>query len=235
MNLFNIALLSFLSAIVLFILAKLMGNKQISQLSLFDYITGITIGSIGAEMATDLDKSPWVGIVAMSVYAIIGYGISFFTSKSVGLRKIITGRTILLYNNKIFYKKNMNKARLDLSDLFTLLRIQGYFSMSDIQTIILEQNGQISVLPVSSRRSATPEDLNLQVTNDGIITNVIVDGEVLDNNLKIIKKDNKWLNEKIQFQGYHSSKDIFLATVDNNDNLSIYNCTIDKNNPDWFE
>lgn len=202
---------------------------------MFDYINGITIGSIAAEMATEIDKSIWVGIVAMGVYAVISYGISYFTSKSVGVRKIVTGRTILLYDNRTFFRNNMDKARLDISDLFTFMRGEGFFNMGDIQTIILEHNGNISILPVSTKRPATPSDFGIKIPNESLYANVIMDGKMMSKNLKVIDKTEEWLINEITAQGYKKVEDIFLATVDNENNVSIYTSTDSKKNPDIFE
>lgn len=235
MKYLNVMWTSLLSIFVLFIFAKLLGNKQISQLSLFDYIIGISIGSIASEMATNIDRSPWIGIISMTIYALADYIISFITTKSVGFRKIVTGRTIVLYSNNMFYKKNMNKAKLDLSDLLTLCRMKGFFSLSDIQTIILEHNGNLSILPFSTKRPVTPSDLDIEVENDSLIANVIMDGKMMSNNLKVIGKNDKWLLKRMKSQGYKKVSDIMLATVDNDDNLSIYTYDNSIKDPDIFE
>lgn len=235
MQYLQVILSSLASIIVLFLLTKLMGNKQLSQLNMFDYITGITIGSIAAEMATELDKSPIFPLIAMIIYGLLAFLISYLTNKSIKFRKIFSGRTILLYDNGHLYRENLKKARLDISDFMTLCRISGYFDLSQIQTAILEHNGNVSFLPVSTQRPATPNDLNLSPEQEFVIANVIIDGRVMSKNLKLMGKNEAWLEKNFKAQGYKSAQDIFLATCDRNDNLSIYPAVNKKENPDYFE
>ncbi|NCC87210.1 MAG: DUF421 domain-containing protein [Clostridia bacterium] len=235
MQYLQIIISSIVSIIVLFLLTKLMGNKQLSQLNMFDYITGITIGSIAAEMATDLEKNPLFPILAMAVYGVTAYLISVLCTKSVALRKIFAGRTILLYDGGKFYKNNFKKARIDLSDFLTLCRVDGYFDLSQIQTAILEHNGNISFLPICTQRPATPNDLNLSPEPDCLIANVIMDGHIMNTNLKIIGKSEDWLEKQLKSQGYKSAKEVYLATCDKSNNISIYTSIKEKKNPDLFE
>ncbi|MEG1819960.1 MAG: DUF421 domain-containing protein [Oscillospiraceae bacterium] len=234
MQYFQIFLTSLASIAVLLLLTKLMGNKQITQLNMFDYITGITIGSIAAEMATDLENTLYP-LIAMIVYGVLAFLISYLTNKSVKFRKIFSGRTILLYDNGKLYRENLSKARLDLSDFLTLCRVAGYFNLNQIQTAILEHNGNVSFLPVVGQRPATPADLNLAPEQDYIIANVVLDGQILSENLKKIGKNEAWLEKQLHDQGYKSTKDVFLATCDRSNNLSVYPCVNKKDNPDYFE
>ena len=135
-----VVILSFLSLALMFLLCKLMGNKQLSQLSMFDYVIGITVGSIAAEMATELE-TPLRSVIAMIVYGVAAFLISILSCRSLRLRKLFAGRPILLLENGVIYKKNMLKARLDISDFLTLARVAGYYDINDIQTAILEENG----------------------------------------------------------------------------------------------
>ena len=235
MEIIKIVILSTVSAVILFLLTKIMGNKQISQLSMFDYVTGITIGSIAAEMATELEENPLNPIVAMIIYALLAFGISILTEKSVGARKILAGRPILLLDNGILYRSNLSKARMDISDFMMLCRVQGYFDIGQIQTAILEFNGSISIIPKSDQRPVTPGDMNMQPKQETVLTNVILDGKVMKKNLKFINHNEKWLEKHLKEQGYKSAKDVFLATCDAEGNLSVYPMVRDKIKVDWFE
>ena len=116
MDFLNIIILGLVSFIVLFILSKIMGYRAISELSFFDYVVGITIGSIAAEMSTNIDMEWWKGVTAMAIYAILDLLFSFLSQKSIAARQIITGSPIvLIYKGKI-YKKNLRKARIELND-----------------------------------------------------------------------------------------------------------------------
>lgn len=218
----KIPILSFSSLIVLFILTKIMGNKEISQLSMFDYTIGITIGSIAAEMATSLDANFMEPLIAMVVYAIVAVLISLISSKSLVFRRIIQGKSVILYDNGKIYRENFKKTNLDLNEFLMQCRTNGYFNLAEIQTVILESSGKISILPKSLKRPVNPEDLNLNPPTDNIVTNLILDGKILKQNLKAIGKNEEWLLNQIKNQGIPKLNQIFLATYDNENNLSIY-------------
>ena len=221
MEILKVVLVSLLSAVVLFIIAKLIGHKQISQLDLFDYITGITIGSIGAELATELEK-PIKPFIAMIVYGAITVTLSVITSKFPKTRKIINGSPTIIMNNGKIYRKNMKKAKIDLSEFLMLCRQEGYFNLSDIQTAIFEYNGRLTVLPVSTKRPVNSEDMNLSPEPEHISTEVIMDGRILDENLKRLGLDIKWLEKQIKAQGFKNAKEIFLGICDQNNRLNLY-------------
>lgn len=210
------------SLVTLFILTKLMGNKQMSQLSMFDYINGITIGSIAAEMATSLEDDFRKPLIAMVIYAIVAFIISILTCKSIRLRKWLTGTPLVLYENGKLYARNLLKAKLDLGDLLTQCRNSGYFNLADLQTAILEPNGKISFLPLASQRPVTPADLNLNLPYEQPAANIIMDGHVLSENLRATGNNEIWLEKQLHAQGVSSVKDVFLATCDQNNQVSIY-------------
>lgn len=221
MELWIVVLIAFVSIAVLFLLCKLMGSKQISQMSMFDYITGISIGSIAAEMATELE-SPLRPAVAMTVYALVAVGISVWTSKSVRARKVFAGRPILLLDNGVIYRKNMSKARLDLSDFLTLARIQGFYNIADVQTAILEANGAVSFLPRAESRPVQPRDLQTYPKQETVQTNVILDGVVLSRTLQALGHDESWLKTEMKSLGYSSPRQIYLAICSEEGKLTVF-------------
>lgn len=217
-----VVLRSFVSLIVLFILTKMLGKRQISQLSAFDYVIGISMGSIAAEMAINESVPFFDAIIAMVVYAVIAYLISVLTIKSIALRRFFTGVPIILIKNGEIIKKNLRRALVDLNDLLEEARNDGYFNIDDISYAIMETTGHISFLPKTENRPVTLKDLKLKDTVAGLYANVIIDGNIMEDNLRQIKKDKKWLIKQIKKQGYESPDSILLATVDVNYKLSIY-------------
>ena len=222
MELLHVFLTSVGSVVFLFILTKLLGNKQMSQLSMFDYINGITIGSIAAEMATALEDDFLLPMIGMAVYTAAALLISLVASHSIKLRKFLIGRPLILYDNGKLYRECMKKAKLDLNEFLTECSNNGYFNLSEIQTAILETNGKISILPAASSRPVTPADMNLSPAQEKLPVNLIIDGSVLADNLKAIGKNEKWLQNQLHAQGYHDFREIFLATCDDQDNVSLY-------------
>lgn len=206
------AVTSLVSLTAMFLLTKLMGNNQISQMNLFDYVIGITVGSIAAEMATELD-TPENSLVAMVVYAVAAVCISLWTNKSLGARRIITGKPLILMDGGVIYRENLKKARMDLGDFLMYCRIGGYFDLGQIQTALLEYNGTVTFLPVEMQRPATPTDLSMQPDQTLLQTSVIQDGVIL---LQRIGKDESCLERQLEKQGYKEAGEVFLAMADGN-------------------
>ena len=192
-----------------------------SQLDFFDYITGITIGSIAAEMATELEE-PWKPFVAMLVYGLITFLLSLITRKLPKSRKFINGTPTIIMNNGKIYRKNLKKAKIDLSEFMVLCRLEGFFNLNDIQTAIFEYNGRLTILPKSTKRPVNPDDMKLVTQDEYIFTEVIMDGRILHENLKRMGLNNIWLEKQIKKQGYKKAKEIFLAVFDENNTLSIF-------------
>lgn len=222
MDILKIISLSFGSLVILFILTKLMGNREMSQLTMFDYIVSITIGSIAAEMATSLENNFMEPVVAMIVYGLVTLFISYITCRSLNLRRFFSGKSRILFDNGKLYRKNFKSAKLDLNEFLMECRINGYFNLSDIQTAILEPNGKVSFLPKSLKRPATPEDLNLSPEQENVVINVVLDGVLLKENLSKTGNNLSWLENNLKKQGINDIKKVFLATCDNQNNLSVY-------------
>ena len=228
MDYIQVVLTSLLSLVALFILTKLVGNKQISELTIFDYVIGISIGSIAAEMATELEK-PLKPLTAMAVYAVVSYIISIITSKSLKLRRILFGHSIVLMRNGKLYRKNLKKGHIDLSEFLMQCRTNGYFDISAINTAVLEPSGKISFMPFPNKRPITAEDIKTVPVNDDIFFNVIMDGQIFTENLTAAGKDINWLKNELKAQGVKKIEEVFLATLDTSGKLNVF-----KNN-DYFE
>ena len=221
MDIVKVILTSLLSAAVLFIIAKILGHKQVAQLDFFDYITGITIGSSAAELATELED-PWKPLIAMVVYGAIAFTLDIVSAKFFRSREYINGMPSIIMNNGKLYRENMKKAKLSLSEFMMMCRQAGYFNLNDIQTAVFEYNGKLSILPVSGKRPMNPTDMNLAPEPEYISTEVIMDGRIIDENLKRIGLNTKWLKKQLDEQGYKSAEEIFLGVCDSNNNLSLF-------------
>ncbi len=222
MEVLRVVLFSLFSALTLFVIAKIIGHKQVAQLDFFDYITGITIGSIAAELATNLEDPWWKPLISMLIYGFITITLSKITCKFPKLRKYINGTPTILMDNGKLYRRNMKKAKLELSEFMLMCRQEGYFNLNDIQTAIFEYNGKLTILPISTKRPLNPEDIKLEPTPEYINTEIIMDGRILDENLKRLGLDKTWLKTQLTEQGYHNAKEVFLAICDKNNKLSIF-------------
>lgn len=208
-----------LSLFVLFVLTKLMGYRQVTQLSLYDYINGITIGSIAGEMIMGNDVIR--ALVAMIIYTIFILVISFFTKKYLGFRYFVEGKSLVLYDNDFIYMKSLDKAKIDLNELLMNCRINGYFDLNELDKIILETNGKFSFYPKTTSRPLKLSDLYKQITKENIPVILLLQGKVFEDNLKIINKNKEWLFNYLKVKGL-KKEDIEVLYVDSNDNVKYY-------------
>lgn len=213
---------SLLSLVTLFLVTKMLGKKQVSQLSLFDYVIGISIGNFAAEMSINLETNYINGTVAVVIFGLVAYLVSILTMKSIHLRRFFMGvPTILIEHGKLLID-GMRKVKFDLNDLLEECRIKGYFDISEIEYAIMETNGTVSILPKGDYKPVTMKDMNLKAGKQGLCANVILDGKIMKNNLKNINKDEKWLLKELKIKGYKELDQILLGTVDINEKLIIY-------------
>ncbi len=221
MQILYIIVLSAGSFLTLFLLNKLMGNRQMSQMSYFDYVVGITIGSIAAEMATNLDKSWYYGVIAMSVYAIIDVVLSFFARRSKKARELLNGKPIVLISKGKIYKSELKKAKINVNDLISQARNKGFFDISEIDCAIMEDNGSISFLPYPIYRPATPEDIHKNPVRTGLVTNLVVDGVLQDDGIQQAGLTTQGVQDIIKNNKVPLS-DILLLTIDEQQQTHIF-------------
>jgi len=220
-----------ISLITLFLVAKMVGKKQISQLSIFDYVIGISIGNFAAEMTINLETHFLSGIVAVVLYGLVALIVSIITMKSITLRRYFTGVPTILMQGGRLIEKNLKKVKLDINDFLEECRIAGYFDLSEIEFAVMETNGHISFLPKSHYKPVTCKDMKIETKFQGLQSNVIIDTKIMKNNLHEMKKDEEWLLHQLKIKGYNDTSQILLATLDSNDKLIIYN----KNEEEGYE
>lgn len=227
----NIAGRTVIMAIIIFFLTKLLGKKQISQLSFFDYIVGITIGSTVADISLDIQKNFMGGIISLVIFVMIAYFISMITMKSITARRFLTGvPTVLVEEGKII-ESGLKKCKLDVNELLAEARIEGYFDLDEIDYALMEINGAISFLPKEKEKPITKKDIKIKLDKNGLTVNAIIDGEYMPNNVKAVGKDKEWLDHELKILGYNDYDNILLATIDTNYKVNIYRKGIkpDKN------
>lgn len=230
-NFLNICFRTILVLIILFFITKMMGKKQISELNFFDYVVGITIGSIAADISLDIEKNMIAGIAALFIYGFISYIISFISIKSILARRFFIGvPTVLVEKGKII-ESGLKKSKIDVNDLLMEARENGYFNLDEIDYALMEVNGNISFLPKEKEKPVTKRDMKIKCSNEGLTVNAIIDSKYMVNNMKAINKDKEWLDHELKVNGYDNYDNILLATIDNNYKVTIYekNVKPDKN------
>ena len=124
-------------------------------------------------------------------------------------------------NNGKLYRRNMKKAKLELSEFLLLCRQEGYFNLDNIQTAVFEYNGKLSILPVSAKRPVNPEDMGIVPQEEHIFTEVIMDGRIIGDNLKRKGLNEAWLQKELDEQGY-KAKEVFLGICSEENDLTVY-------------
>lgn len=221
-NLIQATIHSLVSIIILFIFTRLAGKKQISQLSFFHYVSGISIGSIAAAFAVDMDIDFPEFLASMIIYGVFPIILSLISIKSPQGRKILNGApTILIQDGKII-ENNLKKTRINVDELLEECRLKNAFNISEVEFAILETNGEVSIQLKPQNSPLTPQDMGIETQYKGLCANIIIDGKIKEKNLKNIGKDSKWLKSEMQRRGITDLSDILLACIDTSQQLLIY-------------
>lgn len=216
----EILLRTLIAALFLWIIARIMGARQISQLTFYDYVMGITIGSIAGTLCIEPELPILFSLIAISVFAAFVIVVEFICLKSVWARRIFTGQSKILIENGLIIEKNLKLIRYDINDLLRELRTQGYFNIADVQHALLEANGKLSILPKMAKKPITVQDMSLNFDEQSLVANVIIDGKIMEENLKHKGKDKNWITNEITNQNAELSN-VLLGTLDG-DTLSLY-------------
>ncbi|MGD7046057.1 DUF421 domain-containing protein [Jeotgalibacillus proteolyticus] len=198
--------------IVLFIMTKVLGKKQISQLSFFEYVIGITAGSIGAEVITGLDRNFFHGIIGIASFIAIPIIIDKLSMKNKKLRDFFEGKGTVVIQNGNIIEESMKKESYTTDELMELLRKKEVFDISDVEFAILEPTGDLNVLLKREKRPLTPKDIGLSIAEEKEPCTVIMDGSVMVKTLASIGKDESWLTAQLA-KKKKKIEDVFLAQI----------------------
>ncbi|CAM5785304.1 MULTISPECIES: DUF421 domain-containing protein [Brevibacillus] len=216
----NIALRSLGAVVYLFILTKIIGKRQIRQLTYIEYIVGITIGSIAAFMATEMDGPIYHSLIALTVVAIFPVLFEWLALKSKVLRDFFEGKaTILIKDGKVL-EDNLKKERWTSEDLMEQLRIKNVFRVADVEFAVMETSGELSVLLKSQHQPVTPQHLELEVSPAEEPQAVIMDGMIMDEPLSNMGLNRSWVRAELQKAGV-ALENVFLGQVDKGGQLYL--------------
>lgn len=234
MNVLSTVLTSLCSVAVLFVLVKLIGNREMSQLSMFDYVNSITIGSIAAELATCEIDGFAAPLTAMVVYAAFMVVVTILANKSLPLRRFVEGKALVIMSDGKINYQNLAFAKMDINEFLMQCRVNGYFDIDDIQTAVLEANGKISILPKSEAAPVTPKDMKIPAQPAYLPVNVVVDGKVLKDNLSSTGNSEAWLKTELKLSGIKDFSEVLLAVCNKNNKLKVYKKYKFQKNTDCF-
>lgn len=213
-DLVKVIVFSFSAVIYLFILSKLLGKKQVAQLTFVDYVIGISLGSIAAEMATETETPFYYYLIAMFAFFIVAVLISYIGRLNPFLKHLLKGRpNTLIYDGKIQFNQ-LQKCHLDVNDLLALCREQGYFDINDVAYAVFETSGQLSVMPIGREKPVVVNDLDLKIEQASLTDYLIVDGRISFSGLNEINKDVAWLYKNLNINCRTDLKEIILASYD---------------------
>lgn len=203
-------------------LARIIGKKQISQLTFFHYVTGITFGSIAAEISAQVETPFWDGLVALIWWTVLTILISYLSFKSAKLRVLFDDKPTVLVQNGTILPKNLKKARISVDELMMLLREQSIFSAADVDYAVFETNGELSVMKKPALETATKQDVKASTTPAQYMpTEVISNGKIILQNLLNLDLTEDWLIKKLKKKNVMKVEDVFYAQVLENGSLYV--------------
>lgn len=207
--LWRVLLYSVVGFAFLFVIAKILGKKQIAQLDFLDYIIGISLGSIAADMAFDIERPIWYYLVAMGVFAVLDLMCSVLGRKNNFFKRVFVGKPLILVENGRLNYRNLNRSKLSLNEFLSLCREKGYFDLDTIAYCIFETSGKLSVLPKEGMQAATAMDVGVVAPTPAALSkDVVMDGRVVQACLAQLGKDEAWLQSML---GGVPIRDIALA------------------------
>ncbi|MDA7028547.1 DUF421 domain-containing protein [Bacillus sp. CLL-7-23] len=224
MSIFELSLRIMIAFVTLLILTRLMGRKELTQMTFFNFVSGIAIGTIGASLAIDSTLSIRNGLIALVGWSIITIALGFLDIKSKKARVLMEGQPRILIKKGKIMEDELRKVRLDIDALNTLLRKKNAFSISEVDYAIMETDGELSVLKKEPKQPLTKFDMGVLQTTFNVSptsTQVITDGMINKSNLEKLNLNTQWLQQQLQSSGVHSVSDVFYAEVQKDGTLYI--------------
>lgn len=210
-------LITFIRAVILYtvvlIVMRLMGKREIGQLQPFELAISIMIADLASVPMSELGIPITNGIIPILALLVMYMIISVLNMKSVNFRKVISGQpSLLIYRGKID-EKVLKKERITVNELQERLRVDNIFNLSDVEYAILETNGEVTVIQKPEKRNLIPQDFNITPEYEGIPYDLVVDGKIMEENLKTIGKDKTWLEKQLKKFDAKPSNTL-IATID---------------------
>jgi uncharacterized membrane protein YcaP (DUF421 family) len=223
MNLFiEVFLQTLLAFFSILFITRLLGRQQVAQLTLSEYINGITFGSIAATIATDVNQHTWTHMIGLFLFGALTYLMSYISLKSRNASKVIQGEPVLVIQNGHILEKNLIKFHYTVDDLTHLLRKKDVFNITDVKYGILETTGELSVMKLAKKENVRVEDINdLHTTQMELDIDIIVTGNIIYENLKQRNLSVKWLTSQLKMMEIKDINDIYYATIDKNNKIYI--------------
>jgi uncharacterized membrane protein YcaP (DUF421 family) len=202
------------------LVTKLLGKKQISELSFFEYISGITIGSIAGEVIMGLERHITNGILSIGIFALMTLAADFLGLKSKKFRDFVEGKSTIFIEQGRILEDNLKKEKYSSDELLALLRQKNIFNVADVEFAVIEPRGNLSVLLKKENQPITAKDLQIKVANEKESQTVVMDGNIIDDSLRKTNKDRNWLTIELDKLGV-TIDDVYLAQIDSYGELYV--------------
>ena len=211
-----------LGFVILLILVRVIGNKQLGQLNVFTYISGIVIGSMVADIVLHRDLNFWPSMLGVALWVGLAICVELAALSSVRVREMLDGQPIILIKKGKIVKAALKKERLNIDDLTMMLRTNRVFSVLDVEYAILEPNGDLSVLKKQARESPTRDDMNIEPKQQAYLpTTLIIDGRTILKNLSELCLNEQWLDDALRDLGIESKSDVLYAEIQEDGRLHV--------------
>lgn len=213
---------TFLAFFAILIFTRFLGKQQIGELTFFEYINGITFGSIAAVLATDIDPGrTMIHLIGLALFALLTFLAGYVSMRSRVMRKVIAGEpTVVIHNGKVL-EENMRKMHYNMDELLMQLRQKNVFDIADVEFAILEPTGTLSVDLKSQAEPVSKKDLQLPSSYEGISVELVMDGKVVHQNLRQVNLDEQWLEDQLRQRGVKSLEEVPLAVLASNGQLYV--------------
>lgn len=197
--------------VILVVLGRIIGRKLISKITFYDFIVGVTIGSIGARIALGAHESPVLASTSAIVITILVVITDYLDIKSINFRKIVDGEPVILISNGKLLDYNFKKARITVNKLMMLLREKDIFNIEDVEIAAMESDGELTILPKLNKQPVKTGDLNIKTEYSGLMTDIIIDGKIMHDNLNGTKHDEQWIKNQLKLHKIDNVEEVFYA------------------------
>ncbi|WPC39473.1 DUF421 domain-containing protein [Clostridium sp. JS66] len=212
-------------SIIIYILAifltRLMGRKLISQMTFFDFVMGVSMGAIIANAIVGQHFTVVSAVTALISVTILTIMTAYLHIKSFRIRKMVNSEPVTLVENGTIVEENMKNIRLTIDELMMKLREKNTFNLADVEFAIMETDGELSVLQKADKQPLTPHHMNIKTTTSGLMKDIIIDGNIMDENLSAAGLSKKWLTAQLKSQNIKDASEVFYAGIDSDKKLVI--------------
>lgn len=204
---------------IIVVVLRVMGKRQVGQLQPFELVIILMISELAVIPSQEIGIPLIAGLLPVLILLLLGVAISQISLKSEKARAVICGTPTILINKGQILEDQLRKLRYNLSDLLEQLRVKSVPDIADVEYAILETNGQLSVIPKSLKRPATPDDFKLQIATEGLPYTLIMDGIIQHHNFEKANVTPDWLFNQLKEANINDPKQVFIAVVDSHGKL----------------